>query len=120
MSVPLPAGPDEAAQSDRAGADQWSAVTETGRGDARAATERQLRMLVERFLRRVEERRAEAEGDGATDDGKVEIEQIAHRRNRLPDEPASALHDLVGRLGVWPAGDGLDRRARRLGFQATA
>src|SRR3954452_21165268 len=77
-------------------------------------------MLVERFLCRVEECRAEAERHRSTDDGEIEIEQIAHRRDRLADEPTGALHDLVGRLGVWAAGDGLDRRARSLGFETTA
>src|SRR4051812_22013821 len=120
MSIALAVGPDEATQSDRARTDQWSTPTETRRRDPGAATERQLGMLVERFLCRVEERRAEAERHRSTDDGEIEIEQVAHRRDRLADEPAGALHDLVGRLGVWAAGDGLDRRARSLGFETTA
>ena len=83
-----------------------------------AAAERQLRVLVERLLRGVEERRAEAERDRTADDDEVEVEQVAHRRDGLADESPGALHDLVRRLGRRTPGDRLDRRTRRLGVEA--
>src|SRR4051812_47375911 len=120
MSIALPVGPDEATQSDRARSDQWPTPAETRRRDPSAATERQLGMLVECFLGRIEEGRAEAERNRSTDDGEIEIEQVADRRDGLADEPTGALHDLVSRLRVWAAGDGLDRRAGSLGLETTA
>ena len=51
----------DAANRHCTGTDERAAVAEANRCDARAAHEGQLGVLVERLLRRVEERRAEAE-----------------------------------------------------------
>ena len=75
-------------------------------------TVRQAGVRAELLLRGVEERRREAERHAAADDHQVEIEQVAQRRRRPADQPAGALHDLVGRLGRRATGDRLDRRAR--------
>ncbi len=72
----------------------------------------------ELLLGGVEERRREPEGDAAADDDQLEVEQRAQRRHAAPDEPARALHDLVGRLGRRATGDRLDRQPRRLGLEA--
>src|SRR6476659_4657004 len=115
----MTARPDEPTQSDRTGADQWASPAETCRRDPSTAAERQLGMLVECLLRRVEERCAESQSHGAADNCEIEIQQVAHRRHCLPDEPPGALHDLVGRFEVRPPGDGLDRRTGRLGLETT-
>ena len=96
------------------------AVAETGRRDPRLPTVRQAGVRAELLLGGVEERRREPEGDAAADDDEVEVEQVAQRRRRSPDEAPGALHDLVGRLGRRPTGDRLDRQARRLGLEAAA
>ena len=53
--------PSQATHPYRAGTDQRATTAEASRDDPGAAAERQLRVFVERLLRRVEERRPEAE-----------------------------------------------------------
>ncbi len=115
-----PVGPTHPADGDRAGADQWTSIAETGRGDPRPPAERQRGVLGQRLLRRVEERRSEAERHGAADDHQIEVQQVAHGGHGDADELAGALHDLVRRLRGRAPGDRQDRRPRCLGLQATA
>ena len=59
-------------------ADERPAISKSCRRDASAAGERQLGVLVERLLRRVEEGGSEAERDRPTDHHQVQVENVAH------------------------------------------
>jgi len=75
--------------------------------------------VVERRLSGLEERGAESERNASAHDGKLEVEQIAHRSDAPTDESTGALNRLVRRLRRWSAGDCFDRGTRRLGFETS-
>lgn len=75
--------------------------------------------VVDRCLGGLEEWRTETERNASSNDGKFEIEQVAHRRDTTTNEPARALDGLVGWLGRWSTRDCLDRRTRCLGLETS-
>lgn len=109
----------ESAQTNRSRTDQRTVVAESGRHDACTLRMIETTQIVDRCLRRLEEGGAESQRNAATDHRQLEIEQVAHRGDTSTHETARALDRFVGGLGGRTPGDGLDRWARRLGFEAT-